>query len=158
MSWEDYSVGKWERLPAAERLETNTLVIPFVECHIYTGGLTIGGYGKIWFDGKHLRAHRFAYELEHGPIPDGMCVLHSCDRPSCVNVKHLSLGTHKDNMRQKSERGRHHETIKTHCKYGHPFDDANTRIAVNGQRACRACDRSRYRRPACDRKFPGALS
>src|SRR6185312_4777058 len=39
-----------------------------------------------------VRAHRFAYELAHGPIADGMQILHSCHNPRCVNPRHLRQG------------------------------------------------------------------
>lgn len=63
-------------------------------------GATVGNdpcYGGFIFDGKKQRAHRVSWILEHGQIPDGMCVLHHCDQRLCVRVSHLFLGTNKDN-------------------------------------------------------------
>lgn len=65
------------------------------------------GYGRVGRNGKSYRAHRLAWEEEHGPIPDGMMVLHRCDNPPCVNVEHLFLGTALDNMRDMVAKGRH---------------------------------------------------
>lgn len=61
-------------------------------------------YGAIKVHGKNYRAHRYSYELFNGPIPDGKQVLHQCDVRECVNPTHLTLGTHKDNMREMAER------------------------------------------------------
>jgi hypothetical protein len=61
------------------------------------------GYGHV----QKTYAHRRAWELHFGPIPDGLWVLHSCDNPICVNPSHLRLGTPVDNVRDRQERGRH---------------------------------------------------
>lgn len=80
-------------------------------CLVFTGAKSYGGYGKIYSHsvGKRtviLDTHRAAWELANGPIPDGVCVLHHCDNPSCCNVEHLFLGTQADNMQDKSSKGR----------------------------------------------------
>lgn len=51
-------------------------------------------------------AHRIAYKIYHGLIPDGMVVMHSCDNPACINPKHLLLGTQADNQNDKAIKGR----------------------------------------------------
>jgi hypothetical protein len=61
-----------------------------------------------WFRGKLWRAHRAAWVEAHGDIPEGMFVLHQCDNRACVNVAHLFLGTHQDNMDDRESKGRNH--------------------------------------------------
>jgi len=64
------------------------------------------GYGS-FFDGtRNVPAHRYAFSLAGGVIPDGHDLLHSCDTPACVNHAHLSVGTHKENMADMVEKGR----------------------------------------------------
>lgn len=64
------------------------------------------GYGLLRIDGRLVRAHRVAWELENGPIPAGLSVLHSCDNRPCVRPDHLRLGTQRDNMADMDERRR----------------------------------------------------
>ena len=63
-------------------------------------------YGRVFFDGKRIKAHRFAWIVFKGKIPTGKQVLHHCDFRPCVNPDHLFLGVHGDNMRDMAEKGR----------------------------------------------------
>lgn len=77
------------------------------ECWLWTG--QGGKYGLMWrreAEGGRITAHRYSYELHHGPIPAGMFVLHSCDTPRCVNPAHLNVGTPKENMDDMWRKGR----------------------------------------------------
>jgi len=64
------------------------------------------GYGRVCHGRRHLLAHRVAWAEVHGPIPDGMCVLHRCDNPPCVRVDHLFLGTRRQNSLDREMKGR----------------------------------------------------
>lgn len=77
------------------------------DCWEWTLSKTWNGYGRFSLTpAKGVRAHRFAWEMTNGPIPDGMCVCHKCDNPLCVRPDHLFLGTHKDNARDRERKGR----------------------------------------------------
>lgn len=64
------------------------------------------GYGYIWVCGRKEVAHRVAWELINGPIPEGMKVLHKYDDPLNVNPSHLFLGTQKDNVHDMFQKNR----------------------------------------------------
>ena len=82
------------------------------ECWPWTIGVSAYGYGQAFYDlgdGKGRRnvvASRAAWVDAHGPIPDGLCVLHRCDTPPCCNPAHLFLGTKGDNAADKVAKGR----------------------------------------------------
>jgi hypothetical protein len=103
------------------------------------------GYGQFWLTPTQpVGAHRMAWELTNGPVPAGAYVLHRCDNRPCCNPGHLFLGTHQDNMDDMVHKGRqrsvNHNTKKTHCPNGHPYNEENTYIQPsNGSRRCRAC-------------------
>lgn len=82
----------------------------FGDCWEWQAARSENGYGVMRPDGERtgptVKAHRVAWEIAHGPIPDGACVLHACDNPGCVNVLHLFLGTQADNVADMHEKGR----------------------------------------------------
>lgn len=92
-------------------------------CWNWHGFIGVNGYGHLRYHGKPMDAHRVAYILAHGPIPDGFFVCHTCDNPKCCRPEHLYAGTAADNVhdREAHGRGNHNhrldiETIK-HIKH-----------------------------------------
>lgn len=75
-------------------------------CYEYQGAITDNGYGFFWYKARNEYAHRVAWRLEKGEIPESKLVLHLCDNRRCVRVKHLFLGTHKDNTQDMMMKGR----------------------------------------------------
>jgi len=76
------------------------------ECWEWKAQLNEKRYGILWYNRKNTRAHRMSWMIHHGDVPMGMCVLHKCDNPSCVNPAHLFLGTNKDNSVDMMRKGR----------------------------------------------------
>jgi hypothetical protein len=118
-------------------------------CWIWPGDIDPKGYGRVFFRGKQRKAHRVAFELLKGAIPKGLEPDHLCRVRACFNPNHMEVVTHRvnslrgDGVPAKNAR-------KTHCTWGHPFDDTNSYVYVrpNGvaMRVCRACKLEETRR------------
>lgn len=113
------------------------------DCWVWKGGRSPSGYGMFTVKRRNTRAHRVSYMIAHGPIPDGMCVLHRCDNPPCINPKHLFLGTDLDNVRDRDAKGRtatgERNGFRKHPEIvprgdSHPFR-LNPGLHVRGERA-----------------------
>lgn len=111
-----------------------------------------GNYGGFWISGQgkdrvRAYAHRYSYELAHGPIPDDLVVNHLCENKLCVRPDHLEVVTQRENNLY----GDHPAAVRARqdtCIHGHPLDG----IRPNGTRKCRTCDRLRSRKYAAKRR------
>ena len=98
----------------------------------------VHGYGSFRIGRRSHAAHRVAWELLVGPIPEGLVLDHLCRNPSCVNPDHLEAVSIPENVR----RGLKTYAIRTTCKHGHDITDpANVKTRPNGRRECRICAR-----------------
>ena len=111
-------------------------------CWEWTGARHNKGYGIFWRQGRSHYAHRIAYEILVGPIPEGLESDHLCRNHACVNLLHIEPVTRSVN----TLRGDHWQRRKTHCPQGHPYTPENTYLKPNGWRLCRACWRCRRER------------
>lgn len=116
-----------ESRSAAERFWEKVDIGAPDECWNWTAGSHTNGYGQFGFDVDHPRtAHSAAYELTHGVrSTKSASITQTCGNRLCVNPAHLVVGRAS--------------AFKTHCKHGHPYDEANTYRTPRGARQCRAC-------------------
>jgi len=106
-----------ERMVSSEadlkRFQEKVEVRGLDDCWNWKVSTNTDGYGQFAYypekGGKKInfQAHQIAYFLEHGDLPEGMCVCHTCDNPKCNNPKHLFIGTQADNTRDRDAKGRH---------------------------------------------------
>jgi hypothetical protein len=104
MNW---SLSPYERFQLKLQPQENGCI----ECE---GAVSKGGYIFFWYSGQNRYAHRMAWFFEHGPIPEGKIVLHTCDNRRCVNLEHLKLGTHQENTDDMFTKGRDAAAAGTH--------------------------------------------
>lgn len=119
------------------------------DCWLWAAGMASDGYGVFRYKGVSQRAHRVAYELLVGPIPEGFQVDHvvewGCGVRRCVNPLHLEAVTQAENVRRAAAAGAYRgpnnpRSRKTHCPQGHPYSGDNLRVGKD-RRTCRACAR-----------------
>lgn len=133
-------------------------------CWIWMGARTPAGYGSVG-TGKRsgvsiVYAHRFAYELVKGQIPDGLVIDHLCRVPPCVNPEHLEAVTHRENVRRgKNGVLRHLHAPRASranpdgCLRGHPYT-----TTASGRRYCRTCGEASRRRMVARRASEEAVA
>lgn len=110
-------------------------------CWQWTGGHS-HGYGTFMVrsdDGseRQVGAHRFAYQLVVGLVPDGLVLDHLCRNKSCVRPLHLEAVTQQVNVIRGDS-----AVWSDQCRRGHPFDVENTYIDPRGYRVCKTCRRA----------------
>lgn len=127
-------------------------------CWIWTGHKMPNGYAQFSVssrrDGRRIistktYAHRFAYEMWVGPIPDGLVIDHLCRRRDCVNPRHLETVTTRENLRR-GETKTAHNAAKTHCPMGHELSGDNLYVHTNKngveKRHCKTCRKQALRK------------
>lgn len=130
-------IGTTHRAPAIQRLmrrvhlEDRGYASP---CWIWEGVTYHNGYGQI----GSSRTHRVSYSHYVGPIPEGLVLDHLCRVRECCHPWHLEAVTQRENI-ARGMAARWGNLLKTHCVHGHAYDEANTHIAPNGRRFCKAC-------------------
>lgn len=111
-------------------------------CWQWNGGRSVNGYGActdyLAPPTRTTYAHRLAWRILRGEIPDGLQIDHLCRNKLCVNPEHLEPVTQAENLRRR--------TVKTACNHGHELTPENVYRTRTGTRSCRACRRDAARR------------
>jgi hypothetical protein len=110
-------------------------------CWLWQAAVT-NTYGRVWYGGRMVYAHRLVYELLVGSIPDDAELDHLCRERRCVNPAHGEIVTARENRRRQGS----NNARKTHCPAGHPYNEVNTYRYPDGRRQCRICLRAARKR------------
>lgn len=114
------------------------------DCWLWAGTLRPDGYGRFGVDGQDYYAHRWAYQLLIGPIPEGLTLDHLCRVRHCVNPEHLEPVTNAENVRR-GEGITARQSRQDRCLRGHLYAQHGA-VTKKGWRQCRACQRLWQRR------------
>lgn len=148
-------------IPVAERFWKYVVPEPNSGCWLWDGGYNSKGYGRLYVGSvvdstaRQALAHKLAFEMYRGEVPEGLELDHLCRVTACVNPLHLEPVTHAENIRR-SRLGKVETNPaakvnkeKTHCKRGHLLSGENV-YRHDGKRHCRLCMqiRSAIRAPA----------
>jgi hypothetical protein len=133
-----------KKRPMMERFFEKVIFEPNCGCWLWEGTWSPDGYGYFHVEGRKMKvAHKFLYEREIAPVPEGMELDHLCKLRCCVNPQHLEAVTHAVNI-SRGQSGSYNKN-KTHCRNGHPYSGDNLRTTASGERVCRTCCRERMR-------------
>jgi hypothetical protein len=146
-----FKPGPRPNKPVRERLMAHIQITP-EGCWLWTGCLRPNGYGMIGIAGRARGAHIVSYELEYGPVPEGLELDHKCHSKDncaggiaclhrrCINPDHLEPVTRKENVRRGygNQRVVENRKAQTHCLKGHEYTPKNTYV-YRGYRMCRKC-------------------
>lgn len=110
------------------------------DCWLWTAARDPNGYGRFRLNAHTVKAHRFAYTILVGPIPDGLTLDHLCKVRHCINPAHLEPVTHQENL-LRGDTNAARNIAKTYCPCGHPLEGENLVQSElrRGRRACRTC-------------------
>jgi hypothetical protein len=135
-------LGKGWRGHVKERFWKKAIYDPATGCVVWIGARNSRGYAQFGDGGRTHAAYRWLWERFEGPIPAGMELDHLCRNRACINLRHLEVVDHRENV-LRGEADAAHNARKTHCKRGHEFSPENTYIAPgSGRRSCRICMRA----------------
>jgi hypothetical protein len=148
------------RRELAARLVSGVEVSDATGCWVWQGAKTRGGYGKLTFHGRQLRASRAMGMLAlcgmpSWEAPTRLQVCHHCDNPPCINPDHLFIGRPRDNMQDARSKGHLQDlpgssaanAAKTHCPQGHALVGENLyQPPGRRHRQCRTCSAEASRR------------